>query len=209
MKHLFLSILFIGLISNVQAQDSSTIKKHEIGIGTGFFTQNLSNTNLISPYFFTYKSINQSNYAFRFGLGGYYSEENNDSISFSNPNDFRLAVRVGWEKRYNLAKNWLINVGGDLSYRLDQEKKSVLENNVQKEIMINSSEQFGFGVVAGFQYYFNDRISISTESTILFSFGEQKSETKMSSGVSIINDATRNRDLEFILPTSIFLVVAF
>ena len=84
------------------------------------------------------------------------------------------------------------------------------DNEIEERITTNASNQFGFGIITGFQYYFNDQISLSTESTLLFSFVEQETRTKLNSlPVNITEKSSMNRDIKFLLPTSIFLVFSF
>jgi hypothetical protein len=212
MKTLFSILLLALIINNANGQTKDTAK-FEIGIGTAILSQAIFNPQNSTPYFLTVKAIKGSG-AFRVGIGGRYTTiDDNNSATLIDDETYNFGIRLGYEGRFEFKENWLVNIGGDLSFDISQtiESRIYLINNTSEIVTTTTlSESFGIGLVTGIQYYFNDRISISTEGILRFTQTNNDYKTNQgNSTVNIITGENTVRDSNFFLPTSIFLVFRF
>lgn len=212
MRTIFSILLLALIINNANGQTKDTAKI-EIGIGTAILSQTIFNPQNSTPYFLTVKAIKGSG-AFRVGIGGRYTTiDDNDPTTLIDDETYNLGIRLGYEGRFEFKEKWLVNIGGDLSFDIRQtiENQIYLINNTNEIVTTTTlSESFGIGLVTGIQYYFNDRISISTEGILRFTQTNNDYKTNQgNSTVNIITGENTVRDSSFFLPTSIFLVFRF
>lgn len=212
MKTVF-SILFLALIINNASGQTKDTTRIEIGIGTAILSQAIFNPQNSTPYFLTGKVIKGLG-AFRVGIGGRYTTvDDSDPTTLNDDETYNLGIRIGYEGRFEFKEKWLVSIGGDLSFDVNQtmEDRIYLINNTSEIFTVTAlSESFGIGLVTGIQYYFNDRISISTEGVLRFTqTNNSYKRNQVNSFVNIITEGNTVRDSNFFLPTSIFLVIRF
>lgn len=131
------------------------------------------------PIGYSYKRYGSNNIAFRFGFGA--------KISFAtDENDLFMAMRIGYERRKHLFKNFYMTRGWDImgfvgSLNLPN------QNNVNEE-----DGSLGLGPFLGIEYHIHNSLIISTESMLYV-------------GISAFEGPL----ISIIPPTSIFLFFRF
>lgn len=119
---------------------------------------NRSDPEVTGPYFVAFRFYNSKDFAFRMGIGwnvtadAELAEDENNHLNF----------RLGWEKRKGIFKKWTYSAGfdfflsaGDLNISSDKEDDSVL---------------FGLGPTWGVDYFINEAISLSIETSLLIGY---------------------------------------
>jgi len=128
------------------------------------------------PIGFTWKRVRENRRALRIGLGFNLRSE----TGFLEPNTNRFYFHIGFERRRDITEKWKYYWGGDLLFNR--------ENSFSERSLIGDGA--GLGPVIGLLYVFNDKISLSTESSMYLIFGDETS-------------------FSFIPPTSIYFNVQF
>jgi len=172
-----LIIVLLSLPFVLQAQQKRT---HEIGLNASPFLSSfvsIGQTEFTNPHVaFTWKRVKPNGNTIRLGIG--YNLKSFTGFSEPFRNKFRL--QMGFEKRYSLMNNWQYYWGADGVLNI--------ENLARGRSLVG--EGIGLGPIFGIIYNLNDKMSLSTESTLYIIFS---SETTMS----------------FIPPTSLFFNLKF
>jgi hypothetical protein len=224
---LCLPVFVFGQNNSAAKQDNPQISEppqrtHQIGVNAtrlikelfSFNNNQLSTTN---PYIITYKNI-MGKGAFRFGVGGISSKVKtnpNNGQALSTSINKSVNLRVGYELRRYLSKNWRCYYGLDAVYNYNLSRFSSQTPPsgfppTSKDIS-NNSENFsaGGGGVLGFEFFISSRVSFNVETQAYFLYGEDRSQEKNffftgsnSSSFSSVNS------FQVVLPTALFFVVS-
>lgn len=176
MKKLFIAAL-CGMSVFLQAQNT---KKIEIGFNMSPLLTTFVSIGQVQsanpPIAFTWKRIKENRRALRMGFGFNLRSE----TGFVEPNTNRFYFHIGFERRREISEKWKYYWGGDLLFNR--------ENSFRERSLIGDG--VGLGPALGLLYAFNEKISLSTESSMYLVFGDETS-------------------FSFIPPTSIYFNVQF
>jgi len=161
-KYLFLLFIISSTITFAQEEeDAFKYKTREVGLNATPFIStfiSIGETSLKDQVAtLTWKNINSKNRGFRLGIGVHI-----DDSRFGNSASFHL--RIGFERRRLIKNNWWYYWGGDILLNLDDE--FFADPNP------SFGTGFGVGPVFGMFYQINNRISLSTESSLYVIFGD-------------------------------------
>ncbi len=176
MKKFFVAVL-CGITVFVQAQST---KKTEVGFNASPLLStfiSIGGTRIINPPMaFTWKRVRENGRALRMGLGFNLRSE----TGFIEPNTNKFYFHLGFERRRDITDKWKYYWGGDILFNRENSfiQRSLIDDGV------------GLGPVLGLFYVFNEKISLSTESSMYLMFGDEAS-------------------FNFIPPTSIYFNVQF
>ena len=114
----FITISFIAFSCSLFGQDESQFKlKHELGLSTSFFQNNvLSNGQNSNPYSLSYKLISHQ-LGLRIGAGATFSQNTIQEEGFADNQrdvDYTTDLRIGAEWRKPIKDRWLVYAGIDL-----------------------------------------------------------------------------------------------
>jgi len=229
MRQLLLSAcMLFGIVNCLMGQDTLSAKKktnsvpiiqQEFGVNaTNLIKQFFSFTDnniSISPYAFTYKLF-INNTALRTGLGVNFSnaEEEDDDFGgrIKTTKSYAIDYRLGIEFPKNVIGNWYVSFGLDF-IRTNSGSHTEFLSSFSNTDVITTSKAYGGGPFLGIQFNINDKINISTGSTLYYSNTKTTVETKdlvTSSGVSTLDeDKTRTDNVSLYAPTSIFIAFRF
>lgn len=212
MRKSILLILLCASFFTLKAQNASELK-HEFGVSTAFLSDALFNSNDANPYLLTYKYILGRD-AFRLGLGGSYLNNSDDDENSTITKDiaYDLAARLGYEKRFSIKEKWLASFGFDVGYQVLGlvRETSDFFNGTSSDVRSTSSNIiYNVGLVGGLQFYINDRISISTETSIMANFRSNTSKVDFDNGFEDFEDTNNSTLIAINLPTSLYLVLRF
>lgn len=215
MKNLLFTFLFLGCFTPIFSQISEEVKADktiQFGVNATTFIKtflsfNDSDNSNPDPYLFTAKII-KGNKAFRAGLGLNLTttkEVDSDErvIDF---HDTRL--RLGHEWRYDVHKRWKAYVGFDgfVGHRKLETETSFNFGNVQDFITLREKEfSLGTGFIGGIEYYINDKLSLYTETSLMYVFSKSKNDDEFSSS----RDDIKTQSFNINLPVSIFFAISF
>lgn len=141
-KTLSIFLLCFFLMQFVSAQDK--IRKHELGIDIANVLTFLKRNN--QSYLINYRYRINENIRIRAGV--------NLDIGTGNSEGIYPDVRFGFQKDKKEG-HWILYMGSDVSYSFF--KSNALSGNVSR---------YGLSPLVGVQYFFNNKISISTEATL-------------------------------------------
>lgn len=210
-KLIFLSIIIFSVFT-CKAQDSDKPPRtnmHEIGLNVTQMFSTLSgggtNSELIGPYFFTYKSVSPTSTTFRLGLGAEMEQRGvPDSDTKVNDNGFDL--RIGYEKQWNVAPKWITYVGHDFLGGFHNVKAK------NSDFTTSSRDwNIGTGPVFGIQWMFSPQVGLSTETALYYRYTEFINQIKSTGSSSQFDSKERSHthSVNLILPTTLFLSVRF
>ena len=167
----FITISFIAFSCSLFGQDESQFKlKHELGLSTSFFQNNvLSNGQNSNPYSLSYKLISHQ-LGLRIGAGATFSQNTIQEEGFADNQrdvDYTTDLRIGAEWRKPIKDRWLVYAGIDLigTQIVD---KTIIDSGFDKVTDISSTLGYGGGLVVGFQFYINEHLSLATEGAAYF-----------------------------------------
>ena len=191
MKKIFHIILFTFFAQITWAQENKLPNQHEFGINTNLLLEKLifrnsakdfvtfsGNLNVPAIYnnWLTYRYYYAGGkFAFRTGLGYYFHENRDSSISVFQESHFSESVRqfsafLGYQKQFLLGKKVQAYTGLDLFYTRKNDIQKGEERSVggffqneftYKNTLLNN--YIGIRMPIGVQFYINKRISLSTE----------------------------------------------
>jgi hypothetical protein len=196
----------LSITAFAQSPDSSwqkPIVHHEFGINTTLLVKqifNLSNNTFPTlPYDITYKRILNNN-AWRFGLGitadnSKLSRSTTGSSSVPQGPDENTPTynrstsvffRGGWEHHFLIERHFIICAGADLAFEGSNSasQTAFVYNNLpsyysfQKTKIASQSWKAGGGPVAGLQFMFAKRMSLSTEIPLYVFYSNGKTVTE-------------------------------
>jgi len=223
MKQALLILLFsIVSVAGFSAGDSvavgqpAIIKEHAhyLSINGTFFLQQFFNfatsTAIVtpSPYIIEYKYL-PKHHGFRFDAGGTFSQKKSflDSSQVQVTNSTTFNLRAGYIYQQKIAKHWSFFTGADVVSTITT---SFLRDNTVEDIVTtsNKSSSLGFGPSLGIQFAINERIGLFTETAFYYQYVFAKQ------GVTSINfplsnsvTSSKENDLKFIIPTSLFFYI--
>jgi len=213
-------LLFIAIIfaSSIYAQDEKP-KNNELGINATSFIKEFFSLNSADvdegPYMITYKK-HKGNNAFRLGLGGQFSQLNEDidgGGKLTTKDNF-VALRVGYEWTKSVAKRWNIYYGldviTDFSQSASQTTSFLSQGQIEDTELKTQSISFGGGPVLGIQFFISKNISLVTEGSLYYKY-TSVNEKQIFQIQSQFNkdDKSSNQNFDFGLPTALFFVIRF
>lgn len=152
-------------IDKLHAQTDTLTKYKMIGMNmTPLISQVIpfkTPSTRVGPYNFIYKSYYKQNTAFRMGLGMNLMDVVNGRTFI------HVNTRIGVEKQKKLYKNWYVNGGLDaIGFAGGFNIPGDVANTGGINFGSNPDVGLGLGMTMGVEYFFNPRISLSTESML-------------------------------------------
>lgn len=183
MKTLITLFLLAALSFKAFAQDQTY--KNEFGIdATSFFLRFLkidinTPTVYLPTYYLTYRRKFE-NGNLRFGIGGYYANADVPPVFNDDHNSYKfeskiLSTRIGWEFKNELSKKWQVFYGCDF--------RPSFQHTIEDAIFWNGGyaygaeykiENYALAPLVGFRFRLNERLSLSTETSLAINFQEEK-----------------------------------
>ena len=215
---LFFLITFIS-ISLLAQDDSNKSLTHEIGINATSFIKNFFSLNSSDvdegDYMLTYKKHN-ANRAFRLGLGGRFSQVNEDidgGGKLTTKDNF-IALRVGYEWKNSISQKWNIYYGLDAIADFTQSNSStnafLNTGQIEKVELISEDYAFGGGPILGIQFFISDQISLTTEGSLYFRYNNLTEKEKFQVQSQFNKEDTSSKSkFDFGLPTALFFTFWF
>ena len=211
MKNLLLGIFCICTCALHSQTSDKAFYKHEIGLNVTellntVFNSNTTNDNSI--YTLIYRRRINEKKAIRTGFGIQIVQNSNDT---DGGNGFRvlsstnLNARVGFEWRTNISNKLDFFYGIDLLGGYANSESTFFNFNGRIE-NISSITSIGGGPLLGIQFHINDRMSISTETTLYYVFSRNKQRTS-ENGSQFIDLTSKNSIFQHTLPSSLFFHV--
>ncbi len=219
MKQFVLVFLFLSFALSLFAQEATEEKTkgiHEIGVNATYFVKqflNFGESNFsISPYVLSYKYIKDRK-ALRLGMGLTLAERNEEDIDGSTSDrktiSFSTDYRIGYEYRIPIKTKFLCFTGFDVVGSVRKNKVEVV-SPLGGSLSANSVIDFGVGPIFGFEYFMNDRLSLSTTSGFFFRHGITRNETKVGGDFPFQEKSvSTSNTLRYQIPTSLFFNVKF
>ncbi len=201
-----LSTLTLGLLSlciSLFAQDEAAKKvQHEFGLNISSLAKNFiafNSENLDPvPYVLKYKLINTNSQknkvsAMRFALG--FNVSHNilgEGLLIHRKKLTKLFFILGFERQYRISKRWGLISGFDIIPSFDRTKiyKNSAFSGVEGELGRSKTFRIGCGPFIGIQFFINDRISLTTESTLYLFYKNGKNS--LPDGIFPINQPPYN-----------------
>ncbi|OFX36850.1 MAG: hypothetical protein A2X08_14550 [Bacteroidetes bacterium GWA2_32_17] len=188
-KTIFTFFLSIGILT-VLAQDTtmkSKVYRNEFGIdATGFVKQFLNVnqsefSNYYSPtYYLTYRRHFKCG-NLRFAIGGAIESQDlapaftGDSNKYHR-NSYSIDTRLGWEFSNDLSKRWQVFYGLDFRPSYSYSKNDApYWNGGYANGSESKSQIYAVAPLLGFRIKINNRLSLSTETSLSFNFSQSSS----------------------------------
>lgn len=211
MKTTLISLSFILLNTICWTQEKVYTKM--VGMNATSFVKSFLSFNEQSPtgtpYQFTFRKISENGKAFRSKIGLNFSNTTNEeqgeddktTLTFVN-----IELALGYEKRLQLDKRWLMYGGFDVLLGINQ---TILKNTDGVDQFTSQSQEItgGLAPLAGLQFNITDRLSLSTEAALPLTF--QMLTDKFDSGSNSSKEMTNSIQLTASLPTFVYLNFAF
>ncbi|MDX1478341.1 MAG: hypothetical protein R3301_11590 [Saprospiraceae bacterium] len=212
MKHFFVVSLFLIIMPALTAQTHQD-RHTEIGINvTGIITAIFaSGTDLLEedPYLLSLKT-GLGKYKWRFGLGlqGRHVSEFDFFINGERATSFlHVDLRLGVERRIPVGEKWEAVAGFDLLGFYYRDRS--LATSFPSRIEVNEElSGFGLGPIYGLAYHISDRVRISTESTMYFTWFTETERTTTNGQQSVSGDLNGSI-WRHTLPRSLVLSINF
>jgi hypothetical protein len=229
MKKIMLAIFITANTISLYAQDTtkkSNIYRNEFGIdATGFIKQFLNFnqsefSNYYSPtYYLTYRRhFNCGN--LRFAIGGAVESQDLSPVFVGDSNKYHmnsysLDARLGWEFSSDLSKRWQVFYGLDFRPSYAYSKNDApYWNGGYANGSENQSQIYAFAPLLGFRIKINNRLSLSTETSLSFNFSESSSRryyipvtSQYPSIPDVLNPKTKRFYSSFSQP--VFMILTF
>ncbi len=213
---LWRSVVLLFCSSVVFAQQDSTSKtvNQYIGVQANqlikqLFNLNNSTSTVNNPYLLVYalNSIN-TGWGLNIGFGYTYNQfKDGDAFNRRETNINNYFFRVGFEKKTNLGRNWILSGGLDITN--DNQKNDT--KNISTGSTFESetkSKGWGFGPRATLNYKITSRILLATESTYYLRAG--KNSTKTTTSFSPPEETSdKSKQFLFTVPAVLILIVKF
>jgi len=209
-KFIFLFIIiFSVLFCQAQTSTPPNASMSEIGLNvTQMFSTLLGgdgNSDLTGPYFLTYKNIKSDGRTLRLGVGA-KMEQRREPNTEAKINDSGFDLRIGYEKQIKLAPKWITYLGIDFL--------GGFHNVRAKNVDFTASSRtwdLGTGPVFGVQWMFSSQVGLSTETALYYRHTEFIDLIKSENNNTPFDSKDRSfvDDINFILPTTLFLSVRF
>ncbi len=229
MKKNFLLLPLLCLIfslGNLNAQNEMPAIGHEVGVNATFFVKEFLSLNEddpdFEPYSLYYKLLNNNaEMAFRFGLGLSIdnSTEKQNSGNQNEPERKDKAssfnLRLGAEKQFPIGKKWLAYLGGDFVYQQQSSERNIVDPFFSSTTTEFDQSLLGGGPVIGVQFKINERIRLSTETSLYYLSGTETSTIRFEEDfptIEPIEDIETETDMENLLinlPSSVYFSIVF
>ena len=211
-------ILLFPLLSISQVKEDSTVAtKHKFELALNItstlsnFLGNSNNNSLLSdPYILGLKyEIAKSHYL----RSGFNIKSRKVSESFGErivlENDYRM--RIGWEKRFKMAKRFVVYAGLDLvgGYNYSDVKTSGGSFGFASQI-ITRQTSYGGGPLLGLMFQLNKRVSLSTEASLYYN--QLKTYRLLNLGFpnpTAVESTVNGYILLPMIPSSLYIVINF
>lgn len=207
---LIISILF-PVIGFSQTESEVKTYKNEFGIdATSFILRfmkfNFSEDQYIQTYYLTYRrKFDVGN--LRAGIGGYMQDEDKRSVYAEDINQykfnsFNFNFRLGWEWKNEISKRWQVFYGCDFRPSYLQTKDDApswnagYANGYELELT-----NYGIAPLLGFRFRLNDRLSLSTETSLSFNYQKEKLRSYF---IPVTNDFPSKDDINSDPVTRVF-----
>jgi len=207
------SIIFSPTGANCQ-KDSKKKRTSEIGLNitntlAGFF--NAGGTNLpTDPFLLSYKKANKSG-AIRFGMNFKVTSKKEFLINSGErelkENDFFF--RGGYEWRSVIDKRFTFYYGLDAVVEFENEQLNNISFNFDDISSFENVYGFGGGPVLGVLFHLNDRISLSTESSIYGVLLYNESRQEIGNGLPPTENSSTGFRLLPAVPSSLYVIFSF
>lgn len=183
MKKLILSALIIcaGLNLKAQKEPIQQTNHHEIGVDASpFLAQILPGSYYTgSPYMITYRYHFKKS-AIRAGIGYTLSTAEtttNDTLNESYKSS-GLIFRAGYERKVDFGRHWQFFFGLDARITTSNSDRSYNYSLSQNYEQTEKNSTYGIAPLIGFRFKINERISVTTESSLLFYYYETDGSIK-------------------------------
>jgi|GEM_PF-3852187 len=205
-----LTALIVLLCTQVKAQ-----KTWDLGLNTTSVLQNTiglntNSTEIVEPYSLIFRYGNDSG-AFRFGIGGGLSTDNNQTFSTGvlSTNTNALNLALGYELRKQVTPRLRYFFGLEGVYGKEEEFSTfefTLSSSFQTATTSNTHEYYMLSPFFGLQFQINDWLAISTKSRMEFRMTESVEEAfDESTGTKIGPNKSTDYSIHHYLPNSIYL----
>jgi len=205
MKRLILTLLLLQFGLSTNAQKYFKLKNgFYIGLNTTNVVKNLlsfTGSELDDPYTIT-GFLQRKNTTFRIGLGLEYSDNNRDRQSFADRSNIVTNLRLGIQKTKPLWKKLHFMYGLDVigGYETDNSTRGKFYNN---DLILSG----GGGPILGLIYKINDKILISTESSLYFRYTYKQTIYRNGSGTDEEIEKSDEFSVRHILPNSLYFYI--
>ncbi len=210
-------LVLLMFSKNSVAQDSviTSDNHHEVGIDISPFLQRFVSGNTsgrsYSPFFVMYR-YHFNNWDIRSGIGGSLNKQEdvlNDTSIYKSENSY-INFRLGVEGKIDFYRRWQFFYGIDLYTYMDRRIYDRIEGPSYSDRDNTVENGYGLAPLMGLRIKINDRISITTESSLVLYYFKSTSERTSTPG----NTSNRLTETEgwrtnFTPPTSIFLTFNF
>jgi hypothetical protein len=191
MNYFFLLLMAISISSISFCQEESLINndfRNEIGIDATMFVKQYLNFAsseyyIYSPstYLLSYKRIHNK-HALRFAFNCYYEVKKDTGGYSSNTGNTDknryFDARLGYEFRNHIGKRWMYYYGFDLSAGYTHRVQHNMGTSYGTPDWIHNIKRIGGGPILGFQFYFNNRLSVSTEASLYILYSKDNVDFK-------------------------------
>lgn len=205
MKKLLLVILLFNITLNVNGQKHIKLKE---GVYLGLNSTNLiknvlsfNSTDLDDPYTLVgFKKSKKS--IIRFGLGLDFESKKNDFQNFADNTHTKIDFRVGFQHSKVVWGNlhFIYGFDGLGGWESDITKRGEFFNN---DLILS----VGGGPIMGAIYKINDRVVLSTESSLYFKYSYKESKYKNGFGEDEEKETSNNYSVRHILPNSLYIYI--
>jgi hypothetical protein len=220
MKQLPIILLFFFGSTSLFAQEEKKILGHEIGLNATFLVNEILSFDgedpAEEPFALYYKLIGNRKFAFRFGLGLQVDNrelEETDDPGTNPQNSVKLSsanLRFGVEFQESLSERWLFYAGADAVVQSSQSVVDNIDPFFGDSKVTQSSALLGGGPVLGIQFRINERVRLSTESSLYFLAGKEKQKVEFDNPgfpTDPIEETSKLEKLDIRLPVSLYFSV--
>lgn len=223
MKHLMTVIAIVFFTTTGLSQtDSSTFKRHEIGVDATSLFGKVINLGFgygafNSPYTLIYRFRLSDKFNLRAKFGGDYI--NNDQFEGDSVvqayNSLTILPTIGCEWNKHIHPKWSIYTGAELDYGYQNYRnKYSMTNSSSINNYSSKSHSFGAGTFLGIRFRFNEFVSLTTETRL----GGQYEVTNLSSSIEYPSFPSSNQytdykterfDFNVVAPIFVYLNISF
>ncbi len=207
MKRLILVLLLIQIGYSMTAQKQFKLKKGiYIGLNTTNVIKNLlsfTGNELSDPYTLT-GFFHKKNTTFRIGLGLDYESKKKDRVFFADNTHSKIDLRLGVQRTKPLWKNLHFLYGFDVlgGHETDKSNRGEFYND---DLILSA----GAGPVLGVIYKINDKLLLSTESSLYFKYSFKQTIYKNGTASNEEKETSDNISIKHILPNSLYFYIRF
>jgi hypothetical protein len=207
-------LLFCGAVVSAQQDSTSKNTNQYIGVQANQLIKqllNLSNSTstVNTPYILIYAlNSTKTGWGLNVGLGYTYNQfKDGDAFNRRETNINNYFFRIGFEKKTNLGKKWILSGGFDITNDNQKNDTKNTSNGSTFETE-TKSKGWGFGPRATLSYKITNRILLATECTYYFRAG--KNSTKTTTSFSPPEERSdKSKQFLFTVPAALILIVKF